>query len=164
MWLSKKKHVGILVSLMALFLVVSCTGEGSGGKSASGIGLSALILPEKVSVVDPQKNGGSGKPLAARKSLMSGITGTDMYSLTPPTDYESDKVSVYVNERSLESFSTVNEILCMLRQTRYDAMINKGPYVAQVDKNLCSTDRSNAANAGQTGPGDLWKGRYYRRS
>jgi hypothetical protein len=38
----------------------------------------------------------------------------------------------------------------MVRQSRYDAMLNRGPYRAQVDKNLCSNSRSNASGAGQS--------------
>lgn len=136
----------LLCSITLLF--TGCSGTGESGSSSGAITLSALILPEKLSVVDPQTSGTSSKPLPGKPELlMAGITGT-----APPvqTDYESDRVTVYVNERSLESFATVNEILCMLRQSRYDAMINKGTYIAQVDKNLCSSNRDNAAAGQQT--------------
>lgn len=134
---------------MLVLLLASCSGPGeSGTESGSGIGLSALVLPEKVSVVDPQASGGSSKPQAKAGQLA--MIGALLGGLTPMTDYQSDKVSVYVNERSLESFKTVNEILCMLKQSRYDAMLNQGPYKAQVDKNLCSSNRDNASTAGES--------------
>jgi hypothetical protein len=135
----------LVILLLAAFLITSCSGQGQGGGNGN-INLSALILPEKVSVVDPQTSGGaqqgSGKPLP----LLVGLVSTD---LPPASDYESDRTTVYVNERSLEAFNEVNNILCMLRQSRYEDMINKGPYRAQVDKNLCSSKRSDASTAGQ---------------
>lgn len=126
---------------LPVLLFSSCTGEGTGGNPASDLlSLSPLLVPEKVSVVDPQTTG-SAKPLAASEKILTDFSAT--------SDYRTDKVSVYVNERSLESFKTVNEILCMLRQTRYDAMLNKGPYRAQVDTNLCRSDRDSASSGGE---------------
>ncbi len=141
----------IFISLVLLAALSGCTGSGQGGQSEnSNVGLSSLILPEKVSVVDPQTSGGSsGKPLAAVKSLLTGITGTDLSFITPPTDYQADEVTVYVNERSLEVFNMVNDILCSVRQTRYEVMLNAGPYRAQVDKNLCSSKRDSASSGGE---------------
>jgi hypothetical protein len=108
----------LVILLLAAFLITSCSGQGQGGGNGN-INLSALILPEKVSVVDPQTSGGSqqgsGKPLP----LLVGLVSTD---LPPASDYESDRTTVYVNERSLEAFNEVNNILCMLRQSRYEAL------------------------------------------
>jgi hypothetical protein len=143
--------VSLFAAAAAAVLLASCSGTGDSGNNTSDprIGLSPLVLPEQVSVVDPQNPGGTGgKPSVAGKIvplLLEAVLG----DLPPASDYRRDKVSVYVNERSLDSFRSVNEILCMLRQSRYDEMLNKGPYRAQVDKNLCSTNRSDASSAGQ---------------
>lgn len=137
----------VLLLCLGTFLLPSCSGDGTSGTDPNGsITLSSLILPDNVSVVDPQTQPSSSPSAKSIKSLLFGITLLD---LDPASDYRTDRTTVYVNERSLDSFRTVNEILCMVRQSRYDIMVNQGPYRAQVDKNLCSTNRSDASNAGQ---------------
>jgi len=135
-----------IVLVLSISLLTACSGTGESGTTAAGkIALSALVLPDNVSVVDPKGGSVSTKP-SLFKSIISALTLT---GLPPASDYANDKVSVYVNERSLDSFRSVSEILCMVRQSRYDAMLNQGPYIAQVDKNLCSSARSDASSAGQ---------------
>ena len=135
-----------IVVLAAIFLA-SCSGDGKSGYNANGsFTLSSLILPDNVSVVDP-KTISSPKP--SSKSIGSLLFGAISSSPDPTSDYRTDKTTVYVNERSLDSFRTVSEILCMVRQSRYDVMLNQGPYIAQIDKNLCSSARSDASSAGQ---------------
>jgi len=56
------------------------------------------------------------------------------------SDYMTEKTNKHVAERSAEMFSTVNEILCMLAQTRHDAMVNQGPYRALIDNGQCSSN------------------------
>lgn len=141
-----------LFAILFLALLTSCSGSGDSGNGTDPrVGLSPLVLPEQVSVVDPQDPGNSGKPGIARSGDIAPLVlGAVIGDLPAASDYVNDRVSVYVNERSLESFQTVNEILCMVNQSRYDVMLNKGAYRAQVDKNLCSSDRSNAESAGQS--------------
>jgi len=135
-----------IVLVLAAYLLTACSGSGDSGTTAAGkISLSALVLPDNVSVVDPKGGSVNPKPSLFR-SIISALTLT---GLPPASDYANDKVSIYVNERSLETFGSVSEILCMVRQSRYDVMLNRGPYIAQVDKNLCSSARSNASSAGQ---------------
>ena len=142
----------VFTAMLILPLLTACSGTGESGNSTNPrIGLSALVLPEQVSVVDPQGSGGSNKPIAGKTGDISPLAlGAVIGDLPATSDYVNDRVSVYVNERSLESFRSVNEILCMVSQSRYDDMLNQGPYRAQVDKNLCSGNRSDASNAGQS--------------
>jgi hypothetical protein len=143
-----RKITGIALALLAAFVLASCTGSGSNSSSGqiAGVSLSPLVVADNVSVVDPQQTQGSGQPVAAGiKSLLIGMLSTQ---LPATSDYFADKTSVYVNERSVESFRTINEILCSVKQSRYDAMINQGPYLALVDQNLCRSDRDNASSAG----------------
>jgi hypothetical protein len=133
--------------VIAAIVLASCSGDGKSGFNPNGnVTLSSLILPDNVSVVDPKTISGA-KP--SSKSIGSLLFGAISSNLDPTSDYMTDKTTVYVNERSLDSFRTVSEILCMVRQSRYDVMLNRGPYIAQVDKNLCSSDRSDARSAGQ---------------
>jgi hypothetical protein len=144
---SSRFSVPGVIIVLALLLLTSCSGTGDSGTTAAGkIALSALVLPDNVSVVDP-KTTTSAKPTP--KSLRPLLFGAITADLAPTSDYMMDKTTVYVNERSLDSFRTVSEILCSVRQSRYDAMLNQGPYIAQVDKNLCSNARSDASSAGQ---------------
>lgn len=130
-------------SLVLLFLY-SC---GGGGTASSGSGqATALTVAEKVSVVDAQTGGGA-QPASLAPSRLSASR-----ILAAPTDpasaYVQDTAEIFVEERSIESFSLVNEILCMMAQTRYDDMLNQGPYKAQVDTAACE-GRDSASAGGQ---------------
>ncbi|MEK6779304.1 MAG: hypothetical protein AABY80_06495, partial [Candidatus Deferrimicrobiota bacterium] len=107
---------------------------------------SALTVAEKVSVVDAQSGGGTGSPARA-----SGRVRALSAPPVPSTsDYFTDRTNVYVQERSVEAFGTVNEILCMIAQTRYDAMLNLGAFKAQVDTNQCKGQDSASAGGQQS--------------
>src|SRR4030042_4050036 len=99
-----------------------------------------MKIAEKVSVVDTTCGAGV-------KSLKIGRLG----AWAPPegSDFQKDQTQVWVSERSAETFSTINEILCMIGQTQYEAMLNKGNYKAQIDKNLCSSNKDDPSAAGQ---------------
>ena len=84
-----------------------------------------LTVAKRVTVVDARE----GAPAAGIKSLAFGVQAV--------TDYENDVTRRFIEERSSEAFATTNEILCMIAQSRYDAMLNKGPYTALIDAKLC---------------------------
>ncbi len=145
----QRSRMAIISVFLVLFAIaVGCTGSGEGGSSNSGVRLSGLILPEKVSVVDPQTSG-SSKPSAktGASKVLAALIGSDVPA---DSDYAADTTTVYVNERSLEAFNMANEILCMVRQTRYDVMLNAGPYRAQLDTKLCSSKRGDASGSGES--------------
>ena len=129
----------------------SSSGTSSSSSSSSGAVVAAtvpLTVATQVSVVDPHLSGSvaGAKPLAVtwyniRSWFRSAPSGT--------SDYNMDKTQVYVEERSTESFDTINMILCMMGQTKYDAMLNQGNYLALVDNNQCSSNKSSASSAGQ---------------
>jgi hypothetical protein len=100
-----------------------------------------MTVAEKVSVVDAQSGGGSGAPARAPGKIRA-------VSLPAGSDYNTDRVNIYVEERSVDALNTVNEILCAIAQTRYDAMLNLGAYKAQVDTNQCK-GRDDASAGGQ---------------
>lgn len=129
----------------------SSSGATSSSSSSSGTVLEAttpLTVATQVSVVDPHLSGSvaGAKPLAVawynvRSWFRSAPTGT--------VDYNMDKTQVYVQEQSTESFNTINMILCMMGQTKYDTMLNQGNYLALVDNNVCNSSKSDASSAGQ---------------
>ncbi len=129
-----------------LALVTGCGGGGSSSTTSTVTGeATALKVAEKVSVVDAQDSGSSGV-----SPLTIGVFRISASDLPADSDYFNDKAFVYVEERSTEAFNIINEILCMMSQTRYDAMLNKGAYKAQLDVSQCSSSNDSAENAGQS--------------
>jgi len=133
----------------------SSSGASTSSSSSSGgvavVATTPLTVASKVSVVDPQLSGSvaaaaAAKPISVkwydvRSWLRSAMTGT--------SDYNLDKTQVYVDELSTNSLDTINQILCLIGQTKYDAMLNQGSYLALVDNNQCNSNNSNVSSAGQ---------------
>lgn len=136
--------------LTASIALSGCGGGGGGGgttpaaePTSGGTGAS-LQLAEKISVVDASSAGGGAAPLRIGKfRVRPSVFGT------ATTAWDTDKTIIYVHERSAESFGIINEILCMIDQSQYDEMVNKGFYRAQIDMNQCSQERDSAESAGQ---------------
>ncbi|RLI48676.1 MAG: hypothetical protein DRP09_21220, partial [Candidatus Thorarchaeota archaeon] len=147
----RKKVLGLLVLVFFPLLLAACGGESSSGGSSSSSTtgtVSALKVAEKVSVVDAKESTSSGI-VSKIKPLKIGITKLSPSDLPSNSDYFKDETFVYVEERSIDAFNIVNEILCALAQTKYDEMLNKGTYKAQIDINQCSTNNDDVSNAGQ---------------
>ena len=128
---------------------------------------SGTVKSVKVTMADSDKNitakfgfTGDGMKIVEKVSVVDTSEGTGMrpvnmgrYGIPDfPTDsdYNKDQTQVWVNERSAETFGTINEILCMIGQTKYDAMLNQGYYKAQIDQNLCSSDKDDPSAAGES--------------
>jgi hypothetical protein len=73
---------------------------------------------------------------------------------TPPSDsdYYRDVTRTFVNERSGQALDSVNSVLCMIEQTKYndESLLGAGPYRALVDQSLCE-DRDSGDNSGESG-------------
>ncbi len=137
-----------IVSVFA-FVFAACGGGSS--STTPGTEVSALKVPERISVVDPSsQNSTTSYSPSPIRPLTIGVTQIDPSSFPPDSDYNKDETFVFVGEMSLEAFDIVNEILCMMAQTKYDEMLNKGPYKAQVDRKLCSSTRDDAQSAAQS--------------
>lgn len=95
----------------------------------------ALKVADKVSVVDAKGEAGGAGLRVGRGAV------------PPDSDYERDETFTFVEERSVEAFDTINEILCMAAQTKYETLLNVGPYKALVDRKQCKTDRDDASSA-----------------
>lgn len=131
------------IALMPLFSW-GCSDSGSGTASSSGT-VSGLSVAEKVSVVDTTSSDQVSGLVVGIDNIVLGSQHT-----TAGTDYANDETDVFVHEGSAEAFDIVNEILCMMAQTEYDAMLNKGAYKAQVDLNKCEKSGDDASSAGQS--------------
>ncbi len=130
----------VLALSLALMLAACSSGGGSGATTPlTPTGTAALTVTESVSVVEPKITAA----LAGVRPLLLAV------SVPADSDYVKDPTHVYVEERSVEGFRTINEILCMVSQTKYDAMLNSGPYVALIDQNKCSSNKGDASTAAQ---------------
>lgn len=138
--------------LTAAVALTGCGGGGGGGGTTTttdtttdsgGTGAS-LRVAERISVVDASSSGASVAGLRIGK-----------FRVAPPqatadSDWNKDQTQIFVHERSAEAFGIINEILCMMSQSQYDDMVNKGTYRAQVDMNQCKQDRDSAESAGES--------------
>jgi len=68
--------------------------------------------------------------------------------------YVTDTQNAYVQDATSDGISSLNMVLCIMDAMKPADMVNKGPYVALVDKNKCdSKSQSSASNStsGATG-------------
>lgn len=138
-----KKGCGFILAVMLPLLIVAC-GGGSSSSSNSNQSATALVVAEQVSVVDPKLSNITAAP--AFKSVTPLAIAV---SVPADSAFFQDETHVYVQERSVEMFGMINEILCSIAQTRYEEMLNLGPYTAQVDLNQCSSTKGDASQSGQ---------------
>ncbi|HEX2584682.1 MAG TPA: hypothetical protein VHL14_06095 [Steroidobacteraceae bacterium] len=68
----------------------------------------------------------------------------------PPSNsaYSTDLQNSHVEDATSEGISQVNMITCIMHSMRPDALVNQGPYIALVDENKCSPDKSSSSNSG----------------
>ncbi len=145
-----KKIIPLLLASSALGLS-GCGGGGSsetttgGGSSGS---VAGLDMPVTLSVVTPKETASAaGREVMGLKANYKAV----MAALTDPgTDYTKDPVNTHVFDKSVESLSTVNMILCVMDQTRAADMVNKGAYIALVNNAKCETGK-NQSSSGQSG-------------
>ncbi|PLX69472.1 MAG: hypothetical protein C0603_00660 [Denitrovibrio sp.] len=117
--------------------------------TAGSTGRDALAVASRVSVVDTTQGASSITDFNFARALMRAIdTGT----FAAVADYNIDQTDVWVNDRAVEAFGTPNEILCMIEQTRYGLMVNRGAYVAQINSELCEA-RAAGSGGEQEGEG-----------
>jgi hypothetical protein len=143
----KNVSVWMLVLLLPMMLL-ACGGGGSSSGDATPTpqgATTSLQVAEKVSVVDAKLSGS----VAAVAPLHIGLFKVSAADLAAASDYKADKTQVWVSERSAEAFNEINNILCMVSQTKGDAMLNKGAYVALVDETQCDASKSDASSAAQ---------------
>lgn len=128
------------------FVLAGCGGGGSGSTSTAATGTgTALQVGEKVSVVDAKGSSSSSSISGLR---IGNIRLSAVGDLPSASDYHTDKAHTFVQDRTVDVLSMVNEILCSMSQTQYDEMINKGDYKAQIDVGQCNKSGDDASSAG----------------
>ncbi|MBU2513332.1 hypothetical protein KJ966_18480 [bacterium] len=159
----KKGFIGLILLLFVASLS-NCTqssDDDGGGTTSTGTsdpsaasGSDALTLSSQVSVVEAQDDTElSTSVIPGDKSIaLNGTQLTKAISqaivvggFAADSDYNRDRIDVWVHEESVQAFSTVNEILCSIDQTRYADMKDLGNYRAQIDTALCSSSNDDAS-------------------
>ncbi len=138
-----KIFVHLCLALALAFFAMSCSDKKSGDSSSGDT--NSLTVTDKVTVVDAQLSGTA----SGVKPLKMGAFKVTSADLPADSDYNNDKTQVWVSERSVEAFNTINEILCSIAQSKYDEMLNLGDYTAQIDIKQCKSDNADAESAGQ---------------
>ena len=69
------------------------------------------------------------------------------------SSYYGDPQESYVFDQTSESINTVNMISCIFDAMNADELMNKGSYIALVDQNRCSSNRTSASNSGSNSGG-----------
>ncbi len=144
--MNANRITGILAIVIIFAFGAASCGGGSGGAGATA---TALAIADKVSVVDA-----NAPPASQSLGVQSLAISVESLAIDPnllpvESDYNVDQTEVWVEERSVEVFSTINEILCMMKQTQYDEMVNRGAYTAMVDTAACDSSMDSASSAGQ---------------
>lgn len=151
--------------VFGLWFLVGCGGPaGEGGVTSA----SSLEVTSQVSVVDAKKSGSAaslsvdgGKSVDSGSNSVTSSKSADtgesvgisvakaVSDFPSDSDYRKDVTDVFTSEYSADTFDLINEVLCAIDQTQYDAMVNKGDYLALIDMGQCSQSRDSASNAGQ---------------
>jgi hypothetical protein len=83
----------------------------------------------------------------AAASLMGGAVQAAMPASSA---YMTDVQNEYVQDKTSDSISSLNMVLCVFGSMGAGAMVNTGPYIALVDMNKCDAKRASGAAAGAT--------------
>jgi len=117
------------------------------------VNVDGLELPEQMSLVqaiEEEDNDALDTESGHHPSSAFG------HGLPGDSPYFTDESHTWVYDPSMKALGTVNEILCMLRQSAYDQMVNRGPYTAQVDPALCDVGGDQDGQDGQVEEVELW--------
>ncbi len=68
----------------------------------------------------------------------------------PPSTsaYATDVQHSHVEDATSQGIGQVNMITCIMHSLRPDALVNQGDYIALVDENACSPNKSSSGNSG----------------
>ena len=142
--------LGALALSASVLSLAGCSGGGSGTTTTAGAA-TGITVASKVSVVDANQT--TPKVMPGLMGALQTLRGLATVPSDQSVDYNKDKPNVYVNEKAGEAFNTVNMVLCMVDQTKYGDMVNKGFYKAMINTNACQGNDS-ASNSGSSAQGD----------
>lgn len=155
----KTKCLWSTVPLVAAITLAACGGgsSSSNNNDTNNNNVDSLKMPTTLSVLAADSSTTTQAPgvraLATNFFGASRAVSTTVFPAT--SDFVTDKTNTYVYDSSMESLRTVNMILCLMDQTKADAMLNKGAYIALVDEDKCEQgqNQSSAGSSGQSSGG-----------
>lgn len=143
------KRMAAGLALLTLVAGCSPSPEGDGGASGS---VSGLEMATTMSVVTPT-GGFAGSPALMQAPKITAkefgeiiINAISGQIFPPGSDYETDKVSITVEDDANQSLDFVNSMLCFISQTRMAELVNTGPYTAFLDPAKCLADLDGVGN------------------
>ncbi len=132
--------------------------SGGGADASGGTASTSLTVADKVSVVEADSSSIASPVMRASSDMFMALgvdaaTNHTTLSAISGSDYATDPQSVYISERSTEAFGVINDILCIISNTKADdtTLMNSGTYTAQVNEKTCSSDRDNAGGQSSDG-------------
>lgn len=132
-------------------LPLAACGGGSGTDTLSG-DISGLEGPSNIAVLTADTAGGS-----APATPGAGVApGAGVGDFAADAEYFTDEQNQYVYDPSMEALETINSILGMARQTNYAALVNEGPYLAQIDESLLETGGGGNGQGGDVPQLQMW--------
>ena len=145
-----KNYTNLLIFLGIIsFVLLGCSKSDDSSSSSTAdtdvaavSGSGSITLSAKVSVVEPKTSDSTARTARTANAIdTTGFAATADYNLWM-------NHQTFVFEQSADVLDTVNEILCMIGQTRPDLMLNEGNYNAQIDANKCgAADGDSQSNA-----------------
>ncbi len=88
-------------------------------------------------------------------ALLLSLTGAaPLTALAVPTStspYALDPQNVYVQDATSDGIANLNMVLCIMDAMRPADMVNKGDYIALIDKNKCDTKSQSSASNSTSG-------------
>lgn len=142
----------LAVSTSLLLLNCSSSGGGSSADTAGG-DVAGIEIAEQIALVTASESGGAGVGFAA---------GLNLSESGAPTagEFVTDEVHTRVYDESMKPLDQVNSIICMVSQTRFDALVNQS-YNALIDNARCNNDggdpNQSGQSSGQSQDLELWK-------
>ncbi len=138
------------IALVTAGILAAC---GGGGGSGGGETIVGLQMPTKLSVVTAQSDDTprvSGLRMDYGAIAGALASNTTLGAFPADADYNTDPSNTWVYDPSIQSLSIVNEILCMMDQTKATEMVNQGAYVALVNEEKCmeGQNQSQASSGG----------------
>ncbi|MBI3596203.1 MAG: hypothetical protein HY203_03500 [Nitrospirae bacterium] len=124
----KKMLATALVSMICALGITACSGGGGSSSGSAGGSVTGFSVPTEISAVPTNQSGG-GVQATLKSKLVALQAATD-----PGTDYSNAKTVKFVEERTLEQFDIIEQIMKALAQTKYadPANVNQGPYKAMI--------------------------------
>ena len=92
----------------------------------------------------------NNKSLALSLLAIGAVPLSASAALAASSPYTTDPQNSYVQDATSDGISSLNMVLCIMDAMKPADMVNKGPYVALVDKNKCDS-KSQSSTSNSTG-------------